>query len=232
MSNTNTICADPLYKLSRITARAFRWKLDAPPVSGIDPIGLSEKHYAGAISVFIATTKIKAVVELGCGDFRVGRMIARSGVRYTGVDGKESVIERNRELYQGRKIRFLARDAIRDELPDGDLCLAGELFHHLTNDEIHLLLLKFKKYKYVIFMDYQPHAGTFAPNLDKPPGQATRLARNSALDLRKPPFNLNCVAFFTTLLPDHAVDDHAERLCCFLIPMQNQAERLDPAYLD
>jgi SAM-dependent methyltransferase len=232
MSNTNTLCADPLYKLSRITARAFRWKLDAPPVSGIDPLGFSEKHYAEAVSVFIATTKIKAVVELGCGDFRVGRMIARSGVGYTGVDGEESVIARNRELYQKRKVRFYARDVIRDELPDGDLCLAGELFHYLTNDEIHLLLLKLKKYKYVIFMDYQPRAGTFAPNLDKPPGQATRLAHNSALDLRKPPFNLNYVAFFTTLLPDNPVDNRAERLCCFLIPMHDQATYLDPVYMD
>src|SRR5947208_1822289 len=131
MSDTNTLYADPLYKLNRMTARIFRWKLDAPPVSRIHPIDSFEKHYAQAVNVLIATMKIKSVVELGCGDFRVGRIIARSGVRYTGVDGKDAVIARNRELYQKRKVRFYARDVIRDELPDGDLCLVGKLFQHL-----------------------------------------------------------------------------------------------------
>jgi SAM-dependent methyltransferase len=218
--------------LSRKITHTLRRKLDTLHGPGTDSIGDSEKHFADAVTLFISTMHIKSVVELGCGDFSVGQMIARSGVRYTGVDGVESVVARNRELYEGRKVRFLARDVIGDELPDGDLCLAGELFQHLTNAEIRLLLLKLKHFKYVMFTDYQPPFGTFVPNRDKPPGKATRLHRNSALDLQKPPFNIRYVQYFTTLIPDNPVDNHHERLCCFLIPMQDQATYLDPVYLD
>jgi SAM-dependent methyltransferase len=235
MSKANTISEDPIYKLSRIITRIFRWKLDAPPVSEIHPIGFSEKqkHYAVAVNIFIATTKIKSVVELGCGDFRVGRMIARSGVRYTGVDGEESVIARNRELYQKRKVRFYARDVIQDELPDGDLCLVGELFQHLSNSEIRLALLKLrKKYKYIVVTDYQPPYDKLIPNRDLSHDRSTRIHRDSGLDLRKPPFNMQNVGILGIYPVENYLYNYGERICIFLIPMEDQAKRLDPVYLD
>ncbi len=199
---------------------------------GPDPVGAVATNYARAVNHFVAAMNIKSVVEFGCGDFRVGRAIARGGVRYTGVDDSEAVIGRNRTLYESRKVRFLVGDPIGDSLPDGELCLAGQLFRHRTNAEIRLLLLKMRKYRYLIFTDYQPPYGTFIPNLDKPPGPATRLDRGSALDLRKPPFDVKYVEFFLALDAENPVYGPGERLCSFLIRSDYQIDYLDPVYLD
>lgn len=229
--------ADPKHiptirKLGGRLTRTIRWKLDSMHGPSPDPIGDSAKQYANAVRIFINTMHIKSVVELECGDFRFGRVIARSGVHYTGVDALETVIERNRHLYEGRKVRFIARDVIEDELPDGDLCLAGGLFQHRTNAEIRLLLLKLRKYKYLIFSDHQPPFGTFVPNLDKPDGKGTRLDCNSALDFQKPPFNIRYVETFIILTHDNPDYNPNERLCSFLIRSECQDAKYDPVYLD
>ncbi len=197
-----------------------------------EPIDVRAEHYARAVRTFASNLKIKSVVELGCGDFGVGRMIARASVCYTGVDRSVSVVARNRELFGGRKVRFLVGDAVRDPLPDGDLCLVGDLFRHLSNAEIRLMLMRLKKYSYWIFNDHQPPVGTFIPNLEKPPGPATRLDRNSALDLRLPSFGVRHVEFFAGYLSEKPVYHPHERICSFLIRRNCQSPHLDPAYLD
>lgn len=215
----------PLRRLGRGIARTVRRNV-CP-----DPVGGAAANYAEAVKAFIDSTRIKSVVELGCGDFRVGRSIIRTGVRYTGVDPSDAAVARNRELYAGRKVRFLVGDAVRDLLPDGELCLVGDLFRHITNAEIRLLLLKLDKFKYIIYNDIQPSFGTFVPNLDKPPG-GTRLDRHSALDLRKPPFDLKYVEYFVGLFSENPVYEPGERSCSFLIRSDYQTEYLDPVYLD
>jgi hypothetical protein len=44
------------------------------------------KPYADFVLRFMTERNLKSVVDLGCGDFRVGRLIAASGVSYIGVD--------------------------------------------------------------------------------------------------------------------------------------------------
>jgi SAM-dependent methyltransferase len=207
--------------------RRMRGAPRGPALSGYDAA------YAESVNQFIDNMRIKSVVELGCGDFRVGRAIAESGVRYTGVDRAASVVERNRHLHESRKVRFLVGDALRDELPDGELCLVGELFRRLANAEIRLMLLRLKKYRYVMFTDRRPPAGTFVRNLDKPSGRkADRLDRNSALDLRREPFNVDHVSIRLIRPADDPVYDAGERLCCFLMRGDRRADYLDPVYLD
>jgi hypothetical protein len=196
------------------------------------PVGHGATDYVRAVNQFVSAMNIKSVVEFGCGDFSAGGAMARGGVGYTGVDRSEAVIGRNRALYEGRKVRFLVGDPLCDPLPDGELCLAGQLFRQLTNAEIRLLLLKMRKYRYLLFTDYQPPYSSFIPNLDKPPGAATRLDRGSALDLRKPPFNVRYVEFFHALDAENPVYDPGERLCSFLIRSDYQVDHLDPVYLD
>ena len=205
------------------------------PVAALEPrgdrdsLGEAERHYADAVRRFIGAMKIRSAVELDCGDYRVGRRIARRNLEYVGFDADLSLLERNRQRYGGRHVRFVAGDVIGDDLPDGELCLAGEVLRRLTNAEIRLLLLKFKKFKYVIFNEYMPRLGEFTPNLDKPPGRLDRLDRGSALLLQHPPFNVRCVEYFLI----SPLDNHSDlRLCSFLIRMQDQATRLDPVYLD
>jgi predicted TPR repeat methyltransferase len=49
---------------------------------------------------------VRSVVDLGCGDFRVGRLIAASGVSYTGVDVVEPLIAEDARRDGSPTVRF------------------------------------------------------------------------------------------------------------------------------
>ncbi len=156
--------------------------------------GSSEYHalpYARAIRNVIEEKKISTVVDLGCGDFSVGRSLQFPGVKYIGIDIVDDVINRNRSAYAGPLVSFQVADVTTDELPDADLCLIRQVFQHLSNDEILRVLQKVKKYRYIAVTEHYPAPFVnVVANKDKPHGGDTRLYDNSAVYLDQPPFNL------------------------------------------
>src|SRR5262249_9418089 len=64
--------------------------------------GSSASHaedYGSFVREFISSRDVRAVVDLGCGDYRVGAQLSDTGVVYTGVDIVPALIESNRKLY-------------------------------------------------------------------------------------------------------------------------------------
>ena len=119
-------------------------------------------HYAAGIAEFIASRKIRSVVDLGCGDFRVAKtFLGDNDVDYMGVDIVEPLVRQNIAKHGGSRIGFACLNIIRDPLPDGELCLIREVLQHLSNAEILRVLPKIKQYRYVVYSDYQP--GPLAP---------------------------------------------------------------------
>jgi SAM-dependent methyltransferase len=180
---------------------------DFPYYSGPGSGEMAARPYAENINSFIDKHGIRAVVDLGCGDFRVGSRIARPNIDYTGVDIVEPLIQANQARFGSDHIRFRCLDIIADELPRGDLCLVREVLQHLSNSQIATILAKLKAFKWVIVTESLPGApGSFKPNVDKPHGNETRTLWNSGVVLSAPPFNIaNTVLLFDA----HA--DHAER---------------------
>jgi SAM-dependent methyltransferase len=190
--------------------------------SGPGSAEAAAKPYVDAVASFIRERDIRSVVDLGCGDFRVGQAIAPSVASYTGIDIVESVIARNRQRHGGGNVQFLVKDIIEDDLPQADLCLIREVFQHLSNAQIQRVLPKLRAFRYVIVTDHQPPPGKITPNLDKPHGQFIRIYNQSALFLDKPPFNVENVELFLDIkAPSHLYDED-ERLRSFLI-------RINPA---
>jgi SAM-dependent methyltransferase len=152
------------------------------------------KPYADFVINFIAEHNIRTIVDLGCGDFRVGRMIASCGVAYTGVDVVQPLIEENNRRFGNQSIRFQCLDIATDHLPDGQLCLIREVFQHVSNAQISAALAKMTKYNYVLFTDVQPDdpAG-YRVNKDKTHGDSSRAIHHSYLRLDSPPFNVKSV---------------------------------------
>lgn len=150
------------------------------------------RPYAAEILKYIRSHRIKTIVDLGCGDFRVGRLLAAEGVNYIGVDVVEALIAHNRAKYETATVNFLCRDIAKDELPDGDLCLAREVFQHLSNQQISGALAKMKKYPHVIITDHQLD-GTRPINIDRPHGGNSRSSLGTNLDLSKAPFHISGV---------------------------------------
>ena len=140
------------------------------------------------IEDYIKGNEINSVVDLGCGDFRFGGMVRWGKVSYTGVDVVGSLVQRNNKLFSKPNIRFIKKDIVEEDLPEGDLCILRLVLQHLSNKDILKIIPKLKKYKYVIVVDgtnVKNYAGEI--NLDIKTGRGIR---DNGLFLDKAPFNL------------------------------------------
>jgi len=160
--------------------------------------------YADFVTGFIADNAIRSVVDLGCGDFRVGGLVASFGVSYTGVDVVQPLIDDNNRRFGSDTVRFQCCDIATDNLPDGDLCLIREVFQHISNAQIGAALARLKHYKYVLFTDVQPEDPSgYRINRDKVHGDSSRLVHKSFLRLDQPPFNLKDVRLVFETAPPY-----------------------------
>lgn len=144
--------------------------------------------YIDLVNRFIKEKSIKSVVDLGCGDFRVGNLIEKTDIDYTGVDIVPALIERNNKSFGAKNIKFLCINAVEESLPSAELCLIRQVLQHLSNDNIKIILEKCKQYKYVIVSEHIPADSTVIPNLDMNSNWDIRLIQNSGVYVDKPPF--------------------------------------------
>jgi SAM-dependent methyltransferase len=139
-------------------------------------------------------------VDLGCGDFRIGRLMVPLGSRYTGVDIVRQLIERNQQTYGNATTRFLHLDIVADPLPDGDVCFLRQILQHLSNREISAVLPKLRQYRWVYITEHYPTDNrAIQPNKDKAHGSDVRVIENSGVYLSEPPFNLPSTTLHTVL---------------------------------
>jgi SAM-dependent methyltransferase len=155
--------------------------------------GSTNEHaqlYAQVIRQFIRDHNVQRVVDLGCGDFRIGVQLIDTGIEYIGIDVVESLVRRNRELYGSARVSFECSDIIEDALPEADLCLIRQVLQHLSNEQITRVLRNAGRYRYVLVTEHYPalHAAR-CKNLDKPCGEDVRVYDGSAVYLDAPPFN-------------------------------------------
>jgi len=105
---------------------------------GSDPELL--RAYADLLMGFIRQRNIRSVVDIGCGDWALGRTLDWTGVDYTGVDIVPDVIETLQATYGSGNVRFACRDLISDELPSAELCVIKDVLQHLSNDSVKRFL--------------------------------------------------------------------------------------------
>ncbi len=146
--------------------------------------------YAEAVRDFVREHRITSIVDLGCGDYRVGALLRTSGVTYTGVDVVPELIEHNRALYANADTDFVCRNLLEDSLPPGELCLVRQVLQHLSNQEIATTLGRLAQYQYVLVTEHYPAPSRLVrPNLDKAHGPDTRVSEGSGVFLDLPPFS-------------------------------------------
>lgn len=158
--------------------------------SGPGSEGDAARIYAQGIRGFITERNISSVVDLGCGDFRVASQFLDDQMTYVGVDIVGSLVRENGAKYGSDRVSFACLDIIKDQLPEGELCLIREVFQHLSNAEILEVMPKLRQFRYVVYTDHQPGPGARCiPNRDISHGVDTRIWLDSALFLDQPPFN-------------------------------------------
>jgi SAM-dependent methyltransferase len=130
-------------------------------------------------------------VDLGCGDFQVGRQLLPLCSTYVGVDIVKPLIRRNQEKYGNESTVFMHLDIVNDELPNGDICFVRQVLQHLSNHQIVSILDKLNKYKSVFITEHYPtDVDAIKPNIDIVHGRDNRVARQSGVYLSEPPFNI------------------------------------------
>jgi hypothetical protein len=129
------------------------------------------------------------VVDLGCGDFTVGRQLIPHLGKYIGVDIVRELVEYNSGHLSSDKVIFLHRNIIEDQLPDGEVCFVRQVLQHLSNEQIGKVLSKLHKYRWSFITEHYPSKPVLQKNSDKPHGADTRVDHGSGVYLDAPPFD-------------------------------------------
>jgi glycosyltransferase involved in cell wall biosynthesis len=175
------------YRRHQWTATEGQQSFSSGPGSGI----AYAQPYCDWVSAFARENGITRLVDLGCGDFRVGQnLLTRGNFEYLGVDIVPELIAHYRAQFAGPKVRFECLNIIDDDLPSGDLCLIRQVFQHLSNQEIQAVLEKCSAYPYVLITEHVYVGRDSRPNLDKPHGPDTRVYDRSGVFLNQSPFDL------------------------------------------
>jgi SAM-dependent methyltransferase len=175
-------------------------------------------RYAEAVKSFIRERGVRSVVDLGCGDFRVGARLLDVNVDYIGVDVVEDLVRRNQAEHGGARVRFRCLDAIEEPPPPADLCLVRQVLQHLSNAQIASVLANLGRFRYVLVTEHYPSPSLArTPNLDKPCGADVRIYDGSAVELDRPPFNVRVTGMLLDEPADHCLVAPGERLKTLLV---------------
>ena len=149
--------------------------------------------YIESVHGFLKTFPKKPnVIDFGCGDFSVGRLIRPLCDEYIACDIVPSLIDFNRKKYSHLNVEFRISDMVCDSHPAADIAFVRQVLQHLSNSEIQDFLFKIKdRYKYIILTEHLPSDPHFVHNIDKPTGSGIRLKSGSGIVLTSPPFNLS-----------------------------------------
>jgi len=158
--------------------------------SGTGSDDLYSRAYCDFVVRFARERGVTRVVDVGCGDFRVGRRIAEAGFEYIGIDVVKDIIERHQGHFGRGRITFMSLDATAEEPPAADLCLIRQVLQHLSNAEIGRVLENCRHYPLNLVTEHLPVGCDVIPNKDKPHGPDTRLCDASGVFLNEPPFSL------------------------------------------
>ncbi|MCC5609136.1 class I SAM-dependent methyltransferase [Nostoc sp. CHAB 5834] len=166
------------------------------------------------------------IVDLGCGDFRVGQTLLQTleasqiKYQYIGVDIVPELVERNNIDYANTNIKFVCLDMIEQDLPKGDISLIRQVLQHLSNQDIKKILDKILQYDYTFITEYLPDTELdYVPNIDIPTGADIRLKHDSGVFLDKHPFNINNVELVLNIpyIEETLLYGRKTKLCTFKI---------------
>ena len=152
-----------------------------------------------------------SIVDLGCGDFQVGRALL-AGVpeaTYLGCDIVPELVAHHNKTYANDRIAFRQLDLVSDPLPDGDVGLVRQVLQHLSNAEIAAFLARMP-YRYLYVTEGHPAEPDGPVNPDISAGAAVRFNWHTGVggrgvELHQPPYSLPTSEVFRAISPPREV---------------------------
>jgi SAM-dependent methyltransferase len=158
-----------------------------PFCSGPGSHGLIADQYCDLVIRFIQDNGIQSVLDVGCGDFAVGkRIVEATHVRYCGIDVVPELIEYHKRTVDNPRAIFQCADITKDTLPVMELCLVRQVLQHLSNDEITKALRNLESAPQVLISEEVPLSPRVF-NRDKRHGPDVR--SRSGVYVEHPPFS-------------------------------------------
>ncbi len=149
------------------------------------------KPYIDALVSYFKSLEVKPViVDIGSGDFNIGRNFPDLVEYYYACDIVLHLQEYNKTRFSFGNVEFLCIDATNDDIPDGDIVIIRQVLQHLSNSCIKKIIQKCKKFDKLIITEHVPFSNDFIPNKDISTGCGIRTLYNSGVVLTKGPFNL------------------------------------------
>jgi len=148
--------------------------------------------YTEYVNKILSNPAIVNILEIGCGDFRLGSKYNLSGKNYLGIDVNAPLIQ-DLERFETISIKFLSVDFVDERFTgDWDLILVKDVLQHLPNSLIKLALDKIiKSSKFAVICNDRS-----SENFDVPVGGYR------GLDLSRDPFNYDFKKVFEFGLKD------------------------------
>jgi SAM-dependent methyltransferase len=144
--------------------------------------------YVSAVQDLIQRERVRSIVDLGCGDFEVGRRLLSPELSYIGCDIVPSLIAHNNAKFATERVEFRTLDIVADPLPQGEMCIIRQVFQHLSNRDIATVLSKARQYPLLVVTDEQVMGDTSDVNVDIIPFHGTRRLFGRGLKLESEPF--------------------------------------------
>lgn len=150
-------------------------------------------QYVKTIKILLQKLQMSSVLDLGCGDFEVGKEFIPYVNKYIAADISSLIIEQNKKRYAGSGVSFIHLDESIEKFPSADIIIIRQVFQHLSNDHIDAVLHKIQnsEAKYLLVTEHLPIDKEFTANIDKPSGAGIRLGLGSGVDIQKYPFKFS-----------------------------------------
>ena len=123
---------------------------------GGSSVSFNKDTYVPFLKKFIIDNNIKNISDLGCGDFRCGKLIYDDlDVLYTGYDAYKKVVEYNSTQFPSPKYSFNHLDFCnnKEKIANGELCILKDVVQHWSLNNIYEFLdylVENKKFKYIL----------------------------------------------------------------------------------
>ena len=117
------------------------------------------REYIPILKKFIINNNIRNIVDLGCGDFRIGKLLYDDlDIFYTGYDTYKKIIDYNTKVFPSSKYAFKYLDFFsnKEKIIESDLCILKDVIQHWALNDIYTFidyLIESKKYKYIFIVN-------------------------------------------------------------------------------
>jgi hypothetical protein len=114
------------------------------------------QDYIKFLKNWIKNNSIKSIVDLGCGDFKCGKLIYDNlPIKYTGYDAYKAIIDYHNENNSNDKYIFKHLDFFKykESIESADVCILKDVLQHWKNQDIYEFLdyiLQSKRFKWIL----------------------------------------------------------------------------------